>query len=294
MERGMTKFNPNGVAVEARPWSPAARRRRSGLNFVLAFAVALPSALVAWPHLGDAARGWRDVVETGGREPPLVLAPSGAIKVAPLQDTADRKTDSVREILAGEADVDVVLLGEPEQPILPPAAAETEAAETEADQPEAALEASRPERREQSDATRPITAAASQDEPRRPDARLELESPPPIVRRAAFRERQEEVAETPPPVVRFHEAAGYQAGERVYRIQIAALPNESDARQTWANHRRAHMDLLGELQPVIEQGETGTYTFYRVQAGAFATLAEAQATCRKLAQRETECVVVRR
>lgn len=276
--------------------------RRRGLSMVVTLGLALPVAMVAWPHFGDAAKGWRDVIGTGGREAPLIRAPSGPIKVLPPAHAAVLETDAVRELLDGNPPLEVDVLQAPEEPIVPPPAAENPVADNDGAPAEPEGRDARPEELAVAalprEAAPPLAEEATQSPAEEAtqsasEARLQLEPPPPIVRRAAFTKPQDEAAPRAKAPAAADETARAQAGS-VYRIQVAALPTRAEAREVWDAHLRVHGNVLAALRPVIEQGETSTRRFFRVQAGDFQTLAEAQEACRQLAGEGAECVVVRR
>ena len=79
-----------------------------------------------------------------------------------------------------------------------------------------------------------------------------------------------------------------------YRIQLAAVRDEADARRAWDLFQLDLGDVLAGLDPVIERAETANGTFYRVQVGEFASLSNAEALCDRLKQRNASCFVIRR
>lgn len=79
-----------------------------------------------------------------------------------------------------------------------------------------------------------------------------------------------------------------------FRVQLAAVRAEADARRAWDLFQVDLGPELQGLQPFIERADTGNGTFYRVQVGAFTALAEAETLCEDLKQRNASCFVVRR
>lgn len=79
-----------------------------------------------------------------------------------------------------------------------------------------------------------------------------------------------------------------------YRIQLAAVRNESDARRAWDLFQVDLGEVLGGIEPIIERGETSNGVFYRVQLGPYPSLERADALCEELKQRNASCFVLRR
>jgi cell division septation protein DedD len=84
------------------------------------------------------------------------------------------------------------------------------------------------------------------------------------------------------------------ATDATYRIQLAAVRNEADARRAWGLFQNSMGDVVGGLDPIIERADTANGTFYRVQVGPFANLAAAESLCEQLKQRNASCFVIRR
>jgi SPOR domain len=84
------------------------------------------------------------------------------------------------------------------------------------------------------------------------------------------------------------------AADATYRIQLAAVRDESDARRAWGLFQNSLGDVVGGLDPIIERADTANGTFYRVQVGPFANLAAAESLCEQLKQRNASCFVIRR
>lgn len=81
-----------------------------------------------------------------------------------------------------------------------------------------------------------------------------------------------------------------------YRVQISSLRSQSAVQKSWAALRKRHSDLLGRLSLSIETATLsgGRGTYYRMQAGPFASRAQATAMCASLKKRKQSCIVVRR
>lgn len=89
------------------------------------------------------------------------------------------------------------------------------------------------------------------------------------------------------------ETASLPAGS--YRVQLAAVRSEADARATWGQLQQKLPELLGDLSLFIERIDLGgdKGIFYRVQAAPLADHQTAQKLCGNLAARGQDCLVVR-
>jgi len=83
-------------------------------------------------------------------------------------------------------------------------------------------------------------------------------------------------------------------GAEAWRVQLAALRDESAAAQTWQTISTRQKALLGTLKPSISRVETeGRGTFYRLRVGAFPTKADADALCTALKKAGQDCLVAK-
>jgi cell division septation protein DedD len=91
-------------------------------------------------------------------------------------------------------------------------------------------------------------------------------------------------------------AAKPAANTGAYGVQMASLKSRAAVEKNWAALKRRHTDLLGKLDLNIEsvQLSGGRGTYYRMQAGPLASLAQANALCASLKSRKQGCIVVRR
>lgn len=79
-----------------------------------------------------------------------------------------------------------------------------------------------------------------------------------------------------------------------FRIQLAAVKSEADAKAEWTRLQKAHADLLGGLAPTIQRADLGAQgIFYRIQGGPLASAEAAQALCDKLKAKDQACLVVK-
>ena len=78
-----------------------------------------------------------------------------------------------------------------------------------------------------------------------------------------------------------------------YRIQLAAVRDEADARRAWDLLQVDLGPVLGGLERFIERADTANGVFYRVQIGPFTSLHDAEAMCDRLKERQASCFVIR-
>lgn len=84
------------------------------------------------------------------------------------------------------------------------------------------------------------------------------------------------------------------AGGGGFRIQLAAVKSEADAKAEWTRLQKAHADLLGGLAPTIQRADLGDQgIFYRIQGGPLTSGEAAQALCDKLKAKDQACLVVK-
>jgi hypothetical protein len=89
---------------------------------------------------------------------------------------------------------------------------------------------------------------------------------------------------SPPPVV----------PDGPFRIQLAAVRGEADARRAWNLFMGDLAPVLSAVEPIFERAETANGVFYRVQIGPFASQETAESLCEQLKQRNASCFVIRR
>jgi hypothetical protein len=89
---------------------------------------------------------------------------------------------------------------------------------------------------------------------------------------------------TPPPV----------AAEGEFRIQLAAVRGQADARRAWDLFVADMAPVLSGMEPIFERADTTNGVFYRVQIGPFASQQTAESLCEQLKQRNASCFVIRR
>jgi hypothetical protein len=91
-------------------------------------------------------------------------------------------------------------------------------------------------------------------------------------------------APAPPPV----------AADGEFRIQLAAVRGEADARRAWDLFAGDLGPVLGGIKPIFERADTTNGVFYRVQIGPFASQEAAESLCEQLKQHNASCFVIRR
>lgn len=80
-----------------------------------------------------------------------------------------------------------------------------------------------------------------------------------------------------------------------YRLQLTAVRSAAAAEREWQRLRRAHGDLLGQLESSIEQADLGSKgVFYRLRVGPIPDMEAARKLCDALTQRKEACLIVRR
>jgi len=100
-----------------------------------------------------------------------------------------------------------------------------------------------------------------------------------------------QVAKATPPPAQTVQPATAGAG---WRVQIASVRSADAARSEWQRQRKAHADLLGDLDLTVRKvtlAQKGT--FYRVQGGPLKDRAAAQDLCAALKKKKVGCLIVR-
>lgn len=139
------------------------------------------------------------------------------------------------------------------------------------------------------DAAAPAPAVAERAA-ERPAPRSQAPEPEP----APEPEQQTLLARAPNPATASARPAAGSLDEPHYRIQLAAVRNEADARRAWELFKLDLSELLAGVEPIIERGETGNGVFYRVQLGPYADAGQAEDLCEEFKQRNASCFVLRR
>jgi SPOR domain len=80
-----------------------------------------------------------------------------------------------------------------------------------------------------------------------------------------------------------------------YRVQLASVSSDGVAKREWARLQKVYPDIFGDKSLVIEKKEiAGRGTFFRVQAGGYASLDEARSVCTDLKAKKQGCLPVKR
>ena len=79
-----------------------------------------------------------------------------------------------------------------------------------------------------------------------------------------------------------------------FRVQLAAVREEEDAKRAWSLFQDQLGQFVGGLEPYFERAETSNGTFYRVQIGPFSDSGDAASLCVELKKRNASCFVVNR
>ncbi|MDE0538936.1 MAG: SPOR domain-containing protein [Rhodospirillales bacterium] len=81
---------------------------------------------------------------------------------------------------------------------------------------------------------------------------------------------------------------------RGYRVQLAAVRSDRDARREWTRLRTRHSGLLGRLRHSVVRADLGDKgIYYRLRAGPLENKAAARTLCGKLTKIKVGCLVVR-
>ena len=193
--------------------------------------------------------------------PPQVPAPPPATLPA-----SDGDLD-LEEVIAAVSD-DPPVAPAPDAADPPPAAVATAepAPDTPADQPE-------------------VAAAPPVPEPA-PEPEATVESLP-------LPETSETVAVVPAEGTDPPPASAPAAAGDGWRIQLAAVRDESGAAAEWQRLQGKHPQLLGPLALSVQRADLDAGTFYRIQAGPLADQAAARQRCADLNTAGQDCLVVR-
>ncbi len=239
-----------------------------------ALIVVLASAIVVWLAYVDAG----ELVSS--REPPLVKAATTPLKRSP-DDPGGRavaELGGVGDLLSEQpGDAEERLLPQPERAVTP---AEVGAGRDPNKRLEAAaaLEALVSEVRSDDEAGR---GGPSPDE--------ETEAPTPVTP-----ERPTETAAIDAgSAITSTDGAAFEAtaGGR-YRVQLAAVREEADAKRAWDLFRTQLGPVMSGLKPFFERAETSNGVFYRVQVGPFGGTEDADRLCVELKKQNASCFVV--
>ena len=186
----------------------------------------------------------------------------------------------------------------PEEPLQPPAPppADDQAADTagltpppppQEVTPEESAEAAAGGTEAETDAADTGSVAPGEAQPSAPEtvpAAPAAEAPEPAAEPAPAAAPEAEPEPTP-------QVAAAGAG---FRIQLAAVKSEADAKAEWARLQKAHADLLGDLAPTIQRADLGAQgIFYRIQGGPLPSDDAARALCDKLEAKKQACLVVK-
>jgi hypothetical protein len=77
-----------------------------------------------------------------------------------------------------------------------------------------------------------------------------------------------------------------------FRVQLAAVREQDDARRAWADLADRLGPLVADYQPYYERADTVNGVFYRVQLGPFANEQTADRLCVEVQRRNMSCFVV--
>ncbi len=284
---------------------PGADRKKSGLR-LLPIAVGVVSLLTLGGIIWYAySQGVREGSETAA---PLLM-PEGTAKEPPLNPGGREIAGTelgIYDRVSGDQETASVerILPPPEEPRSPPVdILQNAPAGTPNKAPAAPTEPSAPSTTTGSDASAtraPVPA---------PDAVLAQPTAPP----QTVGSETEQVAAAPvqpeppaPPKPAAQEAApasttaatpaatttAPSSAGNGWRIQIAALRSEADARAEWTKKQSANPDLLGNLAVQIQEATVNGTTYYRIRGGPLANGDAAKALCAEMKAKKLACIPV--
>lgn len=137
----------------------------------------------------------------------------------------------------------------------------------------------------------PEAAAAPPAPPAPPSPPVSIKPPevaaaPPATSPPFVREPEPQAAPEPEPA-----KPAAKAGNG-WKIQLAAVSSEANAKSEWAKMKSKNSDLLGGLALDIQTVKLDRGTFYRIQAGPLSDSDAARALCGKLKTRYQDCLIV--
>jgi len=255
-------------------------------------------------------------------EPPLVRASTEPLKQSPDDPGGRRVADlgGIGELLEDlpEGDAEERLMPTPEQPLSPEEAATAGLGRggapdglgpslEEQDRARAALEALVTGLRSEDNTPSGVggPASARLPSPTRDGQEVAVEPPPGL--EIALQRNEPEPRENPDVSssgvqlaavnegvvngedVRFQGAAGGR-----FRVQLAAVREEDDAKRAWTLFQERLGPAIADLEPFFEKAETSNGIFYRVQIGPFAERNIADSLCLELKKQDASCFVVSR
>lgn len=267
---------------------------RFSLAPLLALAVFAASAGVIWLAHIEAGEMTLD------RRPPLVKAATAPLKRSPEDPGGSAVADlgGVGDLLREQpADAEERLLPRAEQPVTPAGGDEASGRLA----ARAALEAlvseigtERPEGRGDAGVGGPNPdASVNFPSPSRPGS--DAGTTEPVTPRAVTAGTEPAADDTPAETDVAAISPTFEAdSDGRYRVQLAAVREEEDARRAWSLFQTQLGPFISGLRPFFERAETSNGVFYRVQVGPFGETAEADRLCVELKKQNASCFVVTR
>ncbi len=82
---------------------------------------------------------------------------------------------------------------------------------------------------------------------------------------------------------------------RAYLVQLAAARSPQGARTEWTRLRSKHLDLLGDLGLTVTKADLGPARgiYYRLRAGPISDEGKARQLCKRLAERQVGCLIIK-
>lgn len=252
---------------------------------------------------------WLAYIEAGemtlDRRPPLVKASTAPLKRSPADPGGSAVADlgGVGDLLRDQPSAaEERLLPGPEQPVTPAddgGASESEDQRTAQEALEAMVSEATSGRslEESSGAGGPNPDASVEfPSPARPSGSIETAEPvTPIITTPLEGERSSSPADQPAETDVAAASPTFRAtANGRYRVQLAAVRAEDDAKRAWELFQQQLGPFISGLQPFFERAETSNGVFYRVQVGPFGETVEADRLCIELKKQAASCFVVSR
>ena len=103
---------------------------------------------------------------------------------------------------------------------------------------------------------------------------------------------------TPTNILTLAEARAFssplaQAPDEAYQLQLGSYREEIGARYAWTAYQASLGETLERWQPQFERIENGESVSYRILAGTFPSLGEADDLCARLQERNIPCTIVK-
>ena len=251
----------------------------------------------------------------------VVKAEEGAIKEMPAEAGGEEfphKEKTIYDALSPyrtDAPKVETLLPTPEEPVIPePAVGASQTSEKPATPPSSFVNKEVEAKEAQAPEVKPAAEPVAEKPAPAPVAKVEPKpaTTPAPLEKMAVKEAPVKTQATPAPVAKVEPKpapapapvvkpapapvakpapAPVTSGGGDYKLQLAALKSEADARQTWSRIIAKHGDVV-KGNPIIVKADVNGTTFYRLRASGFASADAAKRACATLSSRGQACLSV--